>query len=56
MITMSQPKNYQEYRQAKVTEFQKFCDLVGEKAELRGLTEEKLNDVSSECRVQSSEL
>ena len=41
-------KEYEDYRRAKVADFQQFCDAVGGKAESRGLTEEKLNNILSE--------
>lgn len=36
---------YEKLTRLNVEEFQRFCDLVGERAEERGLTEDKLSDL-----------
>jgi prevent-host-death family protein len=36
---------YQRLTVLNVDEFQRFCDCIGEQAQARGLTEEKLTDI-----------
>ena len=41
-------KDYESLRSTSVEDFQHFCDEVGQKAESRGMTEEKLRQILSE--------
>ncbi len=39
------PQEYERLRGLNREEFQRFCDLVGERAAARGLTEDKLSEI-----------
>lgn len=41
------PKEYERLRGFNISEFEVFCDEMSRKAEKAGLTEDKLNDLSS---------
>jgi prevent-host-death family protein len=42
------PQEYDRLRAADVAEFKRFCDMVGQRAKARGLTEEKLARILSD--------
>jgi prevent-host-death family protein len=39
------PQEYDRLRAANVSDFQRFCDRIADRAAERGLTEEKLNEL-----------
>ncbi len=42
------PREYERLRGMNISEFEQFCDKVGEQADRRGLTEQKLDEILAE--------
>ncbi len=48
VAVMLSPKEFERLRGLNISEFEKICDYIGEKAMARGLTEDKLAKILEE--------
>ena len=48
IAVMLSPREYERLRGMNISEFEQFCDQIGEAAAKRGLTEDKLNSILQE--------
>ena len=48
VAVMLSPKEFERLRGLNISEFEQFCDRIGEKAMARGLTKDKLAEILEE--------